>query len=166
MRGALLLRRVRVGRLVFRDPAPTCALLYLLLYYDGSGFLRVGLLAAALHEWGHILAYLLLFRRWPVIEVTAAGFCMRTGGAALTPGRRFTLAAAGPGINALLAAVWYLRTLDRLTVWDAAFLAANVLTGGFNLLPIPPLDGAQMARAVWQAARRRENCNPRQNRVQ
>ena len=30
-----------------------------------------------------------------------------------------------------------------------SFLAANLLTGAFNLLPIPPLDGAQLAACGW-----------------
>ena len=78
-----------------------------------------------------------LFRRLPVVEVTMTGFCMRLGGAPLTPGRQFWLAAAGPGANALLAVLWYARASARLTVWDGAFLAANILTGAFNLLPVP-----------------------------
>ena len=125
MRGPAFPRRVRVGRVVFRDPLCTCALLYILLYFDSSGFLRLGLLAAALHECGHILAFALLFGRLPVVEVTMTGLCMRVGGAHLTPGRQFVLAAAGPGMNALLAAVWYARASARLTVWGAAFLASS-----------------------------------------
>ena len=34
----------------------------------------------------------------------------------------------------------------------SAFLAANLLTGAFNLLPIPPLDGAQMLRCLLQSS--------------
>ena len=49
----------------------------------------------------------------------------------------------------------------RLTVGDAAFLAANVLTGAFNLLPIPPLDGAQMLGACWEAARKKLQSAPK-----
>lgn len=45
--------RVRVGKLVFRDPVLLCGVVYLLLYFDASGFLRLGLLAAILHELGH-----------------------------------------------------------------------------------------------------------------
>ena len=99
--------------------------------------------------------------RLPVVEVTMTGLCMRVGGARLTPGRQFVLAAAGPGMNALLAAVWYARASARLTVWGAAFLAANVLTGAFNLLPIPPLDGAQMLGAYWEAARKKLQSAPK-----
>ena len=73
-------RLVRLGPLVFRDPLLLCGALYLLLWFDASGFLRIGLCAAILHEMGHIFVYLLLFRRFPVIEVTMTGFCMRTRG--------------------------------------------------------------------------------------
>ena len=118
-------RLVRLGPLVFRDPLLLCGALYLLLWFDASGFLRIGLCAAILHEIGHIFVYLLLFRRFPVIEVTMTGFCMRTWGQTLTQGQSFLLAAAGP---------------------------ANLLTGAFNLLPIPPLDGAQMLRCLLQSS--------------
>ena len=139
-------RLVRLGLLVFRDPLLLCGALYLLLWSDASGFLRIGLYAAVLHELGHILVYLALFRRLPVIEVTMTGFCMRTWG------QTFLLAAAGPGTNALLAAVWAVRMEQYAAIRDSAFLAANVLTGAFNLLPIPPLDGAQMVRCLLQSS--------------
>ena len=70
--------RVRAGKLVFRDPVLLCGVVYLLLYFDASGFLRLGLLAAVLHELGHILVYCIQQRCLPVIEVTMTGFCMRT----------------------------------------------------------------------------------------
>ena len=109
-------RLVRAGPLVFRDPLLLCGALYLLLWSDASGFLRIGLYAAVLHEMGHILVYLALFRRLPVIEVTMTGFCMRTRGQALTRGQTFLLAAAGPGTNALLAAVWAVRMEQYATL--------------------------------------------------
>ena len=45
-------RLVRLGPLVFRDPLLLCGALYLLLWFDASGFLRIGLCAAVLHEMG------------------------------------------------------------------------------------------------------------------
>lgn len=145
----------RLGPLVFRDPMLLCGALYVLLYFDASGFLRLGLLAAFLHEWGHILLYCAFFHRFPVIEVTMTGFCMRLSGDSLSPGRRFWLAAAGPAVNFLLAGLWALRLQQRMTIRGSAFLAANLLTGSFNLLPIPPLDGSKIVayflppRAAW-----------------
>ena len=62
--------RVRAGKLVFRDPVLLCGAVYLLLYFDASGFLRLGLLAAILHELGHIFVYCIQQRHLPVIEVT------------------------------------------------------------------------------------------------
>ena len=65
-------------------------------------------------------------------------------------GQRFCLAAAGPAANALLALLAWAQASRQFTAWGAAFWAANVLTGLFNLLPIPPLDGAQMLAAVLE----------------
>ena len=56
-------RLVRLGPLVFRDPLLLCGTLYLLLWFDASGFLRIGLCAAILHEMGHIFVYLLQIGR-------------------------------------------------------------------------------------------------------
>ena len=42
----MMRHRVRYGPLVFRDPLLLCGALYVLLYFDASGFLRLGLLAA------------------------------------------------------------------------------------------------------------------------
>lgn len=79
------MNRLRVGKLVFRDPVLLCGVVYLLLYFDVSGFLRLGLLAAVLHELGHILVYCIQQRRLPVIEVTMTGFCMHTAGGEALP---------------------------------------------------------------------------------
>ena len=139
--------RLRYGPLVFRDPLLLCGTLYVLLYFDASGFLRLGLLAAFLHEWGHIGVYLALFGQFPVIEVTLTGFCMRTRGREMTLWQTALLAAAGPAVNLVLAGFWMLRLEQRATIRASAFLAANLLTGAFNLLPIPPLDGSKVLAA-------------------
>ena len=139
------MNRLRVGKLVFRDPVLLCGVVYLLLYFDASGFLRLGLLAAVLHELGHILVYCIQQRRLPVIEVTMTGFCMRTAGERFSPLQRFVLAAAGPAVNFALAGVWAVRLAQAATIRGSAFWAANLLTGLFNLLPVPPFDGSRIA---------------------
>ena len=77
-----------------------------------------------------------------------------------TPGREFVVSAAGPGLSLLLAAGgWGLThvvasgtiagTLVSQLMW------ANLVVGGFNLLPGLPLDGGRMLRAViWKATGR------------
>ena len=148
-------RTLRAGPFVFRDPVLLCGVLYGLLWFDASGFLRIGLWAAFLHECGHVAAYLAMLHEMPTLEVNMTGFCMRTRGKALMPQQTFWLAAAGPLTNALLAALWVGKLSDAATIRDSAFLAANLLTGAFNLLPIPPLDGAQMGLALREALRQR-----------
>lgn len=145
----------RAGPLVFRDPVLLCGVLYGLLYFDAGGFLRLGLLAAFLHEWGHILCYCLLLHRFPVIEVTMTGFCMRMDARAraLGPGQLLWLAASGPAVNFLLAGIWAVLLSRDLTIRGSAFWAANLLTGVFNLLPIPPLDGAQVVSCLHEIRR-------------
>ena len=71
--------------------------------------------------------------------------------------RGMQMLAAGPGVNFLLALLWTLRMAQRLTIRGGAFWAANLLTGCFNLLPIPPLDGAQLLeclRMLWRTSDR------------
>ena len=123
------MNRVRAGKLIFRDPVLLCGMVYLLLYFDASGFLRLGLLAAVLHELGHILVYCIQQRHLPVIEVTMTGFCMRTAGERLSPRQRFVLAVAGPAVNFALAGVWAVRLAQAATIRGSAFWAANLLTG-------------------------------------
>ena len=45
----------QLGPLVFRDPLRLCSALYFLLFFVARGFVRLGLVAAFLHECGHIL---------------------------------------------------------------------------------------------------------------
>ena len=80
---------------------------------------------------------------------------MKTRKEHFSANEQLLLAAAGPGVNILLA-VWAVFCLSRrATIWWSAFFAANLLTGAFNLLPIPPLDGAQILRCLMQSAPRK-----------
>ncbi len=77
-----------------------------------------------------------------------------------TPGRELLVSAAGPALSLLLAAAGYGLTyvssagtiggtLIRQLMW------ANLVVGGFNLLPGLPLDGGRMLRAViWKVTGR------------
>ncbi len=76
-----------------------------------------------------------------------------------TPAREFLVAAAGPAISLVLAAVGY--GLSRLIPFGTAHVLvtqlmwANLLVGLFNLLPGLPLDGGRMLRAgIWKVSHR------------
>jgi Zn-dependent protease len=76
-----------------------------------------------------------------------------------TPAREFLVAAAGPAISLVLAAVGY--GLSKLVPYGTAHVLvtqlmwANLLVGLFNLLPGLPLDGGRMLRAgIWKISHR------------
>ena len=77
-----------------------------------------------------------------------------------TPGREFLVSAAGPALSLLLAAGgWGLAhvvtagTIGGTLIFQLMW--ANLIVGGFNLLPGLPLDGGRMLRAViWKVTGR------------
>lgn len=106
------------------------------------------LLAAALHECGHLAA--LRFFHVPVegLRLTALGAVLYADGARrLSYGRELLVTLAGPAANLLCAlpAGAFARNWEALYV----FAGANVVLCAYNLLPIRPLDGG---RALYLAA--------------
>jgi Zn-dependent protease/CBS domain-containing protein len=77
-----------------------------------------------------------------------------------TPGREFLVSAAGPALSLALAAggygLTYLVTAGTIAgSLVSQLMWANLVVGGFNLLPGLPLDGGRMLRAViWKVTGR------------
>ena len=77
-----------------------------------------------------------------------------------TPGRDFLVSAAGPALSLLLAAGgWGLTHVVTAGTIGGTLISqlmwANLIVGGFNLLPGLPLDGGRMLRAViWKVTGR------------
>lgn len=109
-----------------------------------------------LHELGHLLAARLL--RTPVTSVVLwplGGFTA----VRLPPGRfgaEFVIALAGPAVNLLIALSLSALGLGgipgkaeggRWGFWSTLWLL-NLLLGGFNLLPIFPMDGGRILRSL------------------
>ena len=108
------------------------------------------LLAAALHECGHLLALRAFGVRAEGLRLSALGAVLYARGAQrLSYGRELLVTLAGPGANLLCGFLTALLAL-RLSWTDGFVLAgAHLLLAAFNLLPIPPLDGS---RALYLAA--------------
>ncbi|MDQ7794024.1 MAG: M50 family metallopeptidase [bacterium] len=126
-------------------------LLSLALYAVGGAGDRALLVLAAvfLHE----LAHAVLVRGYGTglgeVELLPFGGVVR-GEGILEPEVEAVVALAGPGHNLLLASIcWSLGAVlpgePRLLV---DFARANLLMGAFNLIPVLPLDGGRLARAV------------------
>ena len=148
------MRRSR-AKIRWKQPLLTLAALTLLLAFDGSGILRVGLGCAVLHECGHALAYRLFWRRWPEIEVSPFGLCLRLRGLPMTNLQELLLAAAGPAVNLLAcAAVLAFMRATAYTYGGYWFACCNLLVGASNLLPLPGLDGAHIAACLLHFGRK------------
>lgn len=129
---AFKLRGVDI-RLDFTFAAVLCILL---IAFPLTDVLCV-LAAVLLHELGHLLCAA-LFRVTPdtfVLSGRGVGITMNLD--CLSDGRRFLVALSGPAVNLLLGGV---AALLGFGTW-AAIQAA---IGGFNLIPIPGLDGGDL----------------------
>ena len=119
-----------------------------LFYQSTSSFLVTFLLAAALHEGGHLLA-----ARWrgvPVraLSMTAFGCVLDfVDGALVRDKHLLWIAAAGPLCNLLFVLLCMTPWVGR---WRGAALfgAEHLLLALFNLLPVFPLDGAVLCAGL------------------
>ncbi len=104
---------------------------------NGWELLGLVLLAAAVHEMGHVVTLLSLGGRVTGFRVGVLGAVLETDSRRLTYGGEILTALAGPGSN--LLAGWL---LSRTGLSTAA--GAHLVLGAFNLLPLWPLDGGRV----------------------
>lgn len=111
----------------------------LMLWYK-SGVAQIGILAAALHETGH-LAVMGLFGVQPSqIRFTPFGIdIIKSCSLKRSYIRDVLISFAGPGVNVVAALIFYLFIQSA----EHPFIIANIVLATFNLLPIEPLDGGQ-----------------------
>lgn len=145
----------------------------LLAFYALSGYMSGGVWSAVfnvvlgltiftvvvLHELGHMAAYKRYGLKAKDIILTPVGGIARGIGMAKNAKEEFVIAAAGPAVNVVLAALTYLLLV--VTPWKALgeagvvsemmtdwFFQINVVLLLFNLIPAIPMDGGRMLRAA------------------
>ena len=120
------------------------ALLLLFAVVDHQGLLLPILLAAAIHEAGHVLALYVVGGRLCQFRITIFGGELQIlHSERLSYGRELLAVLAGPAANFLCALL-----LARAAVccgWEQGYLSAGIhlLLGGFNMLPLRALDGGR-----------------------
>lgn len=127
---------------------PFWLILVLVLFWrnDPLYVARFSVLAAVLHEGGHILVYYLLVGKLPLLRISPLGIAMEVREADFTGRELLLLAAAGPLSNFLFAGAALLIMQWRAFYSGYCFAVVNLVLGLFNLLPIEPLDGWRLFR--------------------
>ncbi len=130
---------------------PLLPLLWVIAFIGGAGRFLSALAALLLHESGHWMAARLCGVPITEVEITPLGGVMTVQNQeAISRRRQFLLALAGPVFSAAgCAAAPALFSAGVVSFANAcAFAKANLFLLLFNLLPVLPLDGGQMLRAV------------------
>jgi Zn-dependent protease len=114
-------------------------------------------LAGLIHELGHAVAAMAKGRRVHHITLYGLAAAVRRAGGPTKPRDQFAIALAGPLSHLLIASVlyatWNVLPDDNLPWRVATGLPAlsTFIVGLVNLLPVSPLDGARIARALLAA---------------
>jgi Zn-dependent protease len=105
--------------------------------------------ATALHETGHLFAFLCCGEPLPRFGGRSFGLLLTPQGDTLSPQHELIICAAGPLFN-LAACLALLPALHTGVAYEAnfCFFALNLLTALFNLLPLAGFDGGRMLSAT------------------
>lgn len=138
----------RVGTRLFRL-LPLVALITYILATEPLGFALFFFSSVALHECGHLFAFLLLRQPAPAFRARRFGLLLTPKSTLLSYGQELFICAAGPLFN-LLACAALLPALRAGGAGEAnfCFFALNLLNALFNLLPIAGFDGGRMLSAA------------------
>ena len=121
-------------------------ILTLFCLVDRSGILFWGVLAAIIHELGHIIAFLLVGDFPEELSFELTGIKMVRSGKAITPGKEIFQLFMGSGANFLVFFIlsYSLQTVNKISL----FAVSHLILGVFNLLPIQTLDGGMILKII------------------
>lgn len=94
--------------------------------------------AAAVHELGHLGVLALFGRKVKALRIGMFGAVLDVDCRSLSYGKELLAVLAGPAAN-LLCAAW----ITRYGSGNELLAGIHLILGGFNLLPIRPLDGGR-----------------------
>ncbi len=138
----------RVGTRLFRL-LPLLAVIGYVFATESVGFALFFFSSVALHECGHLFAFLLLRQPAPAFRARRFGLLLTPQSSLLSYGQELLICAAGPFFN-LLACAALLPALRAGMASEANFchFALHLLNALFNLLPISGFDGGRMLSAA------------------
>ncbi|MHB2025357.1 MAG: site-2 protease family protein [Elusimicrobiota bacterium] len=134
------------------------------IFLAANGFATAALIYASVvaHEFGHALTARAFGVKTHKITINVLGGAAFVDHELRRPLPDFLIAFAGPAVNLMLSAVFFLPALLHFTVpatlamAAAPFILTNAVLAAFNLLPILPMDGGLMLRAALSAITRND----------
>ncbi len=117
------------------------ALVFASLVYGGAT-VKYGIYAALLHELGHVVVYVLLYFKIPLVSFSLSGMSIKTK--SHTRGKEAVLLLSGVFANFLLVAIFYIKSRFSPTYSGYFFMSANLFVGLLNLVPLPFTDGGRL----------------------
>ncbi|MBR4879925.1 MAG: hypothetical protein IKU13_08880 [Clostridia bacterium] len=127
---------------------PFAVIFAIMIVFDGDNRLVTTMCAAAIHEMGHIFA--LIYKKIPFRKVTIGitGANIIYGNDRLTSYNDDICIALMGSIFNLIAIIIAFVTETMTGVDTSFFIGTNALLGGFNFLPIMPLDGGRAINSL------------------
>jgi stage IV sporulation protein FB len=127
-------------------------MLLVLIFGDDRVYTAIALLAAAVHELGHIIAAALLKIRFGSLSVNLFGARLGTSAPLYSYRREWLLSAAGPASNLITGGIacyiYYLAGEPENLRYVLFFAIASFFLAGLNLLPIRDFDGGRMLLCI------------------
>ncbi len=125
------------------------ALLALGLLLDGAFLFRLLLFSVFIHESAHVLIYIILAKKMVKLQFSAGGICLKRTERLSACNKLFVLF-AGPFANLVTSLVFFMLAQNEASYFAYIFSAVNLCVGLYNLLPVSPLDGAQIIECFLQ----------------
>jgi len=113
-------------------------------YLNGWRPLALLLMAAAVHESGHLLMLKLLGVHMTSFELSPLGVVIQMDSSQLSYPQELMTVLAGPAVNLLCGTIFSLLAARHAELFAPA--GAHWVLGLFNLLPVSPLDGGRALR--------------------
>ncbi|MPM21203.1 hypothetical protein SDC9_67646 [bioreactor metagenome] len=128
-----------------------------LFWLESGGLLFWAALACALHEAGHVIAIRAMGGKIRALRLSVAGAeLVFSSGHGLSYLQEIFAAVSGPAVNLALALVCARLIPESAGEGLYLFTGLNLALGGFQLLPVLPLDGGRALLALlemlWQPA--------------
>jgi len=127
-----------------------------LFWLDSGGLLLWAALVCALHEAGHIAAIRAMGGKIRALRLSVVGAELVFTSGNLSSGQEIFAAGSGPAVNLALALLCARLFHGAGGEGLMLFTGLNLALGGFQLLPILPLDGGRALLALlemlWQPA--------------